>query len=99
MAPPPAMTPTGEATRVAADVMAAAIPSSVLVAVVGRKAQCAVFPVVDEGEDLRERGILRGQGLHRVHPLAKVAGAENQFLIERPHLGQPFLGETAALHA
>src|SRR6267142_1833527 len=50
MAPPPAMTPTGEEIFEAADVMAAAIPSSMFVAVVGRKAQRAMLQLADEDE-------------------------------------------------
>ena len=57
MAPPPAITPTGEEMSEAADVMAAAIPSSLSAAVVGRKTQRAVLAVADEGEDFRNRRI------------------------------------------
>src|SRR5260370_40233948 len=99
MAPPPAITPTGEEIPETADIMVAAIPSSVLVAVVGRKAQRAVLAVADEGEDFRNRRILRGHRLHRGQPLGKDPGAVKQFLVERPHRRQPVLGELAPLHA
>src|ERR1700712_328427 len=99
MAPPPAMTPTGEEISEAADVMAAAIPSSLLVAVVGGKTQRAMLAVIDEGENFRDRGIFHRERLHRDQPLGKDAGAVKQLLIERPHFGEALLGELAALHA
>src|SRR3954453_9856421 len=98
IAPPPAMTPTGEEIWEAADVMAAAIPSSML-AVVGRQAQRAMFAVIDESEDFSDRRIFRGLRLHRVQALGKNAGAMKQLLIERAHLAEAFFGELAALHA
>jgi hypothetical protein len=64
MAPPPAMTPTGEIIPDAAEVMAAATPSSMLVAVAGRQAQRAMLAVADEAEDFRYRGIFAGERLH-----------------------------------
>src|SRR4051812_4262158 len=88
IAPPPAMTPTGEEMSVAADVMVAAIPSSVLVAVVGGKAQRTMLAVIDEGEDFRDRRIGCRQRLHRGQPLGKDAGTMKQSLIERPHRGE-----------
>ena len=83
MAPPPAMTPTGEAISEAAEVMAAATPSSMLVATAGRKAQRAMLAIADEAEDFRNRGILCGERLHRVQPLGEDAGAVKQLLVER----------------
>src|ERR1700712_4657859 len=99
MAPPPAMTPTGEEISEAADVMAAATPSSMLVAVVGRKTQRAMLAVIDESEDFRNRRILRGLRLHGGQALGKDARAMKQLLIERAHLDEALLGEVAALHA
>ena len=84
-----AITPTGDEISEAADVMAAALPSSVPVAVVGRKAQRAMLAVADEGEDFRDRRILARQRLHRVQPLGEDAGAVKQLLIERAHGGEP----------
>src|SRR5438045_4714669 len=99
MAPPPAITPTGEESSVAADIMAAAIPSSMLVAVVGGKAQRAMLAVADEGKDFRNRLILRGKRLHQVQPFGKDARTVKQLLIESAHGGEPRLGEFAPLHA
>src|SRR4051794_23531318 len=99
MAPPPAMTPTGEEISEAAVVMAAAIPSSVLVAVIGRKAQRAVLAVVDKGEDFRDRGILLRHWLYHLQSLGKNPRAMKQLLIKRPHSRQPVPGEVAAFHA
>src|SRR6267142_7128756 len=99
MAPPPAMTPTGEEIFEAADVMAAAIPSSMFVAVVGWKAQRAMLALADESENFRDRRILSRQRLRRIQPLGEDAGPVKQLLIERAHSGEPLLGELAALHA
>src|SRR5437588_1418441 len=99
MAPPPAITPTGEEMSDAADVMAAAVPSSLVVAVAGGQAQRAVLAGTDEAQDFRDRRILRGHRLHRDQPLGKDAGAEKQLLIERAHGSEPRLGELAPLHA
>src|SRR4029078_2081977 len=66
MAPPPAMTPTGDEMSEAAEFMAAAIPSSMLVAVVGGAGERAMFALRDEGEDFGDRRILAGQRLHRI---------------------------------
>src|ERR1700704_1572610 len=99
MAPPPAMTPTGEEISEAADVMAAAIPSSMLVAVVGGKTERAMLAFADEGEDFRDGRIFRGLRLHGGQTLGKNTGAMKQLLIERPHSGEALLGELAALHA
>src|SRR5258708_17191365 len=99
MVPPPAITPTGEEISEAADIMVAGIPWSRLVAVVGRKTQRAMLAVADEGDDLRDRRILRSERLHHVQPLGKDSGPVKQLLIKRPHRRQPRLGEFAALHA
>src|SRR5882757_791771 len=99
MAPPPAMTPTGEEISEAADVMAAAIPSSMLVAVGGGKTERAMLAFADEGEDFRDGRIFRGLRLHGGQTLGKNTGAMKQLLIERPHSGEALLGELAALHA
>ena len=74
MAPPPAITPTGEEISEAADIMAAAIPSSLLVAVVGRKAQRAVLAVANEGEDFGDRRILATIGCTVFSRSAKMPG-------------------------
>src|ERR1700682_1815523 len=58
-----------------------------------------MLAVADEGENFRDRRILRGHRLSCVQPLGKDAGAVKQFLIKRPHGPQPLLGELAALHA
>ena len=71
------MTPTGEEISEAADVMAAAIPSSVLVAVVGRETQRTMLAVVDEGKDFRDGGILHSQWLHRSQSLGKEIPDDN----------------------
>src|SRR6478752_4750617 len=98
MVPPPAITPTGEEISEAADIMAAAVPSSLLVAVAGRQAQRAVLAVANEGEDFGDRRILCHHRLHHVQPLGKDAGAVKQLLIERAHRGESRLGELAPLH-
>src|SRR5690349_9441712 len=93
------MTPTGEEMSEAAEFMAAAIPSSMLVAVVGGKAERTVLAFPDESKDFGDRRIRCGQRLHRAQPLGKDAGAVKKFLVERAYRGQPLLGELAALHA
>src|SRR5512140_2525466 len=98
MTPPAAIKPMGEEISEAAVIMAAAIPSS-SVAVVGRQAQRAVPTAIDEGEDLRDRRILRAEWLHSVQPFGEYARAVKQLLIERTHRGKPLLGEFAPLHA
>src|SRR4051812_17846657 len=98
MAPPPAMTPTGEEMSEAAEVMAAAIPSSML-AVVGGQAERAMLALRDEGEDFSNRRVFAGERLHGTQPLGKDAGTVKQLLVERAHRRQPLLGELAALHA
>ena len=62
--------------------MAAAIPSSGCCRL-GRKAQRAMLAVPDEGEDFRDRRILRRHAAARFQPLGKDAGAMKQLLIER----------------
>src|SRR4051812_33631730 len=94
--PPPAITPTGEEISEAAELMAAAIPSSGLVAVVGRQAQRAVLAVADKGEDLGDRRIVGRQRLHGVEALGEDAGAVKQLLIECAHRGEAIPGEFAA---
>ncbi|HEY3145092.1 MAG TPA: hypothetical protein VGJ75_02020, partial [Dongiaceae bacterium] len=74
MAPPPAMTPTGDEMSEAAEIMAAAIPSSMFVAVVGGKTERAMLALRDEGEDFGDRRIRCGERLHRIQPLGKGAG-------------------------
>src|SRR5262245_40192338 len=93
------MTPTGDEMSEAAEVMAAAIPSSLLVAVVGGKAQRAKLALLDEGEDFGDRRVLAGERLQGDQPLGKDTGTVKQSLIERAHLRQPLFGELAALHA
>src|SRR5262245_11371963 len=93
------MTPTGEEISEAAEVMAAAVPSSRPVAVAGGKAERAMLALRDKGEDFGDRRIFAGHRLHRVQPLGKDAGAVKQLLVERAHLRQTLLGELAALHA
>jgi hypothetical protein len=58
------MTPTGDEMSEAAEFMAAAIPSSLLVAVVGGKAERAMLALRDEAEDFGDRRILCGERLH-----------------------------------
>src|SRR6187431_880934 len=99
MVPPPAITPTGEEISEAADIMAAAIPSSGFVAVVGRQAQRAMLAVADEGEDFGDRRIAGRQRLHVIEPFGKDAGAMKQLLIERAYGGEAIPGEFAPLHA
>src|SRR5215212_929896 len=99
MAPPPAMTPTGDEMSEAAEVMAAAIPSSLLAALAGGKAERAMLALRDEGEDFGDRRILAGELLHRIQPLGKDAGAVKQLLVERAHFRHAVLGELAARHA
>src|SRR5678815_3769744 len=96
MAPPPAITPTGEESEGAADVMLAAIPCSIGA---GGKTERPQLAALDEGEDFRDRGILARQRLHRSQPLGEDAGAVEQLLIERTHGCEPRLGELAAAHA
>jgi len=91
------MTPTGEEIFEAADVMAAAFLSSMLVAVVGRKAQRAMLALADKGEDFRDRGIFRRLRLHRGQTLGKDARAMKQILIKRPHPGETLLVEHETL--
>src|SRR5215208_8267656 len=93
------MTPTGDEMSEAAEVMAAAIPLSLLAAVAGGKAERAMLALRDEGEDFSDRRILTGKLLHRSQPLGKDTGAVKQLLVERAHFRQPLLGELAALHA
>ena len=78
------MTPTGDEMLEAAEFMAAAIPSSRLVAaVVGGQAERTMLALPDESKDFGNRRILSGQRLHRIQPLGKDAGAVKQFLVER----------------
>src|SRR5262245_60578424 len=82
IAPPPAITPTGEEIEGAADVMLAAIPRSLRV---GGKAERAVLAAFDEGEDFRDRGILAGKRLYGGQTLGEDAGTMEQLLIEAAH--------------
>src|SRR5262245_43585503 len=78
----------------------AAVPGSVRsAAAVGRQAQRTVFCFGDEGEDFRDRRILRCHRLHRLEAFGEDAWAVKQLLIESAHGGEALLGELAALHA
>jgi hypothetical protein len=79
------MTPTGDEMSEAAEIMAAAIPSSMLVAVVGGQAERTMLALRDKGEDFGDRRILCRERLHRIQPLGKDAGTVKQFLVERAH--------------
>src|SRR5262245_47847934 len=68
MAPPPAMTPTGDEMSEAADVMVAAIPK--LLRDSG-KTERTMLALADEVEDLGNRGILGRQRLHRFESLGE----------------------------
>src|SRR6202451_2004847 len=97
MTPPPAINPTGEEISSAAVVMA--LTSSMPLAVVGRQAQGTMLVVGDEGQDFGDRGVLGRHRLHCVQPLGEDAGSVKQFLIKRPHGGEPRAGELAPAHA
>src|SRR5262245_13404447 len=97
MAPPPAMTPTGDEIPEAAAVMVAATPSSL--AVDRRQTKRAMLALADEVEDLRNRGILGCPWLHRLNPFGEQAGTVEQLLIERADGRQALLGEFPSLHA
>src|SRR6476646_317528 len=83
----------------AAEIMAAAIPGSMTAAVVGGHAERTMLAVANEGEDLGNRRVFRGQRLHRAQAIGEDAGAVKQLLIERAHRREPRLGELASLHA
>src|SRR5258708_15427204 len=53
----------------------------------------------DEGQNLRDCGVLGRQGLHLAQPLGENSGSVKQLLIERPYDGQSFARELAALPA
>src|ERR1700721_4806694 len=55
--------------------------------------------VIDERQDLRDRGVRARQRLNRAQPFGKNARSVEQFLVERTHRGQPLSRELAALHA
>src|SRR6266702_1712456 len=99
IAPPPAITPTGEEISGAAEIIAAAPPSSTPVAVVGGQTERAVLAIANERKDLGNRRIFGRQRLHRAQALGEDAAAVKQFLVERAHGGEPLPGELAALHA
>ena len=58
-----------------------------------------MLTVVDERQDLRDRRVRARQRLHRAQPFGKNARSVEQFLVERPHRGQPLSRELATLHA
>ena len=58
-----------------------------------------MLAVVDECQNLRDRGVGACQRLHRAQPFGKNARSVEQFLVERTHRGQPLARELATLHA
>ena len=80
MAPPPAITPTGDEMSEAADVMAAAVPSSLSAAAVGRKTERAMLAVADEGRGFpRSRDRRRPAAAPRSAVRQRCRGRETAF--------------------
>src|SRR5262249_40421396 len=82
IAPPPAISPTGDEISKAADVMAPVAPWSMFVRLIDRKAQRAMLAVADKAQDFGDRRIRSRQRLHRVEPFGKHTRSMKQLLIE-----------------